>query len=373
MQALTVTIYGLGIVFLALLVLMFSIMVLGKVFSLATGKGFLEAPNNAVREAPSPAAASAAPAAPVAAAPAPASAAQPAPTVVLMGFGGKQYRAELKDVTESAVTVTIDGTSYRIERNKADAKTVTVNGKAHTLEVKEVTDKTASVVIDGVAQTIQISREAQVAPAPAPAAATKVVKRKKVVSGGVEQVTAPLPGKILSVAVQVGDTVNAGDEVCVIEAMKMGNSIKAQRGGTVKEVLVSAGQTVGFGDALVVLAVGAVEEAEVEEVVPVQAAPAPASAPAPTPAPAAAPAPSPAAAAPASSSGAERITAPLPGKVLSVAVQVGQSVNKGDELCVIEAMKMGNSIKAQRAGTIREVLVSPGQTVGFGAPLFVME
>ncbi len=69
----------------------------------------------------------------------------------------------------------------------------------------------------------------------------------------------------------------------------------------------------------------------------------------------------------------ELITAPLPGRVLSVAVRVGQAVNKGDELCVIEAMKMGNSVKAQRAGTIKEVLVSPGQVVALGAALMVIE
>jgi biotin carboxyl carrier protein len=58
---------------------------------------------------------------------------------------------------------------------------------------------------------------------------------------------------------------------------------------------------------------------------------------------------------------------------LSVAVKAGDRVQKGDELCVIEAMKMGNSVKAQREGTVREVLVAPGQAVAFGAPLLVLE
>jgi biotin carboxyl carrier protein len=58
--------------------------------------------------------------------------------------------------------------------------------------------------------------------------------------------------------------------------------------------------------------------------------------------------------------------------VLSVAVKAGDAVRKGDELCVIEAMKMGNSIRAQRDGTIQEVLVSPGDSVAFGSPLFVI-
>ena len=47
-------------------------------------------------------------------------------------------------------------------------------------------------------------------------------------------------------------------------------------------------------------------------------------------------------------------------------------MRKGDELCVIEAMKMGNSIRAQRDGVVGEVLVASSQSVAFGAPLLVL-
>lgn len=77
-------------------------------------------------------------------------------------------------------------------------------------------------------------------------------------------------------------------------------------------------------------------------------------------------------AAPAAAQAVEAITAPLPGKILSVAVKAGNHVGKGDELCVIEAMKMGNSIRAQRDGIVGEVLVAPSQSVAFGAPLLVL-
>ncbi len=77
-------------------------------------------------------------------------------------------------------------------------------------------------------------------------------------------------------------------------------------------------------------------------------------------------------AAPVAAQAAEAVTAPLPGKLLSVAVKAGDSVRKGDELCVIEAMKMGNSIRAQRDGIVGEVLVAPSQSVAFGAPLLVL-
>ena len=71
--------------------------------------------------------------------------------------------------------------------------------------------------------------------------------------------------------------------------------------------------------------------------------------------------------------GGGKVTAPLPGKVLSIAVKAGDSVRKGEELCMIEAMKMANSIKAQRDCTVQKVLVSAGDSVPFGAPLFVIE
>lgn len=57
------------------------------------------------------------------------------------------------------------------------------------------------------------------------------------------------------------------------------------------------------------------------------------------------------------------VHSPLPGTVLSVAVAPGERVAVGQELCTLEAMKMKNLIRATHAGTVTDVLVSPGQTV----------
>ncbi len=54
-------------------------------------------------------------------------------------------------------------------------------------------------------------------------------------------------------------------------------------------------------------------------------------------------------------------------------VEVGQRVNAGDTLCIIEAMKMLNQIEADKAGTVVAILVENGQPVEFGQPLFVIE
>ncbi|HMB22011.1 MAG TPA: acetyl-CoA carboxylase biotin carboxyl carrier protein subunit, partial [Anaerolineales bacterium] len=68
------------------------------------------------------------------------------------------------------------------------------------------------------------------------------------------ELTAPLPGTVIEVFVKPGDVIEMGQVVLVIEAMKMKNSIRATRAGTIGEVLVSAGQTVAHKQVLVTFA-----------------------------------------------------------------------------------------------------------------------
>ena len=62
-----------------------------------------------------------------------------------------------------------------------------------------------------------------------------------------------MQGTIVKVLVAVGDAVEVGQAVCVLEAMKMENNINAEKAGTVKEVRVKAGDTVGAGDVVVII------------------------------------------------------------------------------------------------------------------------
>ena len=66
-------------------------------------------------------------------------------------------------------------------------------------------------------------------------------------------ITAPMQGTIVKVTVAVGDTVEVGQSVLVLEAMKMENHINAEQGGTVKEIRVNGGDTVSAGDVLIVI------------------------------------------------------------------------------------------------------------------------
>ena len=91
---------------------------------------------------------------------------------------------------------------------------------------------------------------------------------------------------------------------------------------------------------------------------------------APTPRPAA---PAAAPAQPAAPVGAGApLKAPLPGTITDVKVQVGQQVNVGDVVLILEAMKMQNNIEAEYAGTVTSVTVKPGDTVREGAVLLTI-
>lgn len=95
-------------------------------------------------------------------------------------------------------------------------------------------------------------------------------------------------------------------------------------------------------------------------------------------APAAPVAAAPAAAAPAATAPAvsvaagEVVKSPMPGNILKINVSLGQKVNEGDALLILEAMKMENEVVAPKSGTIAQIVVSKGAVVETGAPLIVI-
>jgi pyruvate carboxylase subunit B len=76
---------------------------------------------------------------------------------------------------------------------------------------------------------------------------------KNALGSGRQNVTAPMPGKVIRVLVKEGDPVETGQGLVVVEAMKMQNELKASRPARVVSVLAKAGDTIGAGDTLVVL------------------------------------------------------------------------------------------------------------------------
>ena len=72
-------------------------------------------------------------------------------------------------------------------------------------------------------------------------------------------------------------------------------------------------------------------------------------------------------------SGPQRVTSPMPGKIVRVLVKAGDQVTAGQGLIVVEAMKMENELRAARDGRVRELSVSQGQSVDAGAVLLVVD
>ena len=127
---------------------------------------------------------------------------------------------------------------------------VTLNGRTYEVEVEAgkamLLDEYEAIVPSAPVAAPVVAAPVAAAPAAAPAA--------PVVTGAGESVTAPMPGTILKVNVQNGQSVKEGDLLVVLEAMKMENEIYAPKSGTVSQVVVSKGASVNTGDALVVIA-----------------------------------------------------------------------------------------------------------------------
>lgn len=142
--------------------------------------------------------------------------------------------------------------------------TFKINGKQYEVTVGNVEGKNASVTVNGVEYNVEMENPVAAAPvaapvntpavAPASAPAAPVAPVAPTSAGAGSDVTAPLPGVIISVNVAVGDKVQAGTKVAVLEAMKMENDIEAETSGTVTAIHVSKGDSVLEGAKIVTIA-----------------------------------------------------------------------------------------------------------------------
>ena len=136
-----------------------------------------------------------------------------------------------------------------------------INGNEYAVSINEVSDTTAKVTVNGAEYNVEWEKPvkekpvvkvqpvaAKPAAAPAPAA-----KPAAPAPAGGYSIKTPLPGVIIDVKVNVGDTVAKGQTVVVLEAMKMENNINADRDGKVAAIQVVKGDTVADGAVLVVL------------------------------------------------------------------------------------------------------------------------
>lgn len=136
-----------------------------------------------------------------------------------------------------------------------------INGNEYNVEINSVEGSNASVTVNGTAYQVELEnapaapvQAVPAAPAAAAPAQAAPAAAKPAASGAGKAVTSPLPGVIIAIKVNVGDTVKAGQEVAVLEAMKMENSIEADHDGTVTAIHVAKGDSVLEGAAVVTIA-----------------------------------------------------------------------------------------------------------------------
>lgn len=142
-----------------------------------------------------------------------------------------------------------------------------VQGVDYDVEIEEVEGNLAKVSVNGIQFEVELKRPINpvhaikkpkvaapkpAAPAPA-AAAAPVAAAPAAAPGSGNPVKAPLPGTISSISVKVGDQVNVGDTVLVLEAMKMQNNIEAEYAGTVTSIVVNPGDSVMEGAVLLTI------------------------------------------------------------------------------------------------------------------------
>jgi biotin carboxyl carrier protein len=143
-------------------------------------------------------------------------------TDYVLKINDREYRARIEEITADRATVVVDDTSYQVDLVEIGRR----NQPAATVQ--------------------------RTAPRPTPAPPTKPVARPSDEAPGV--VTAPLPGLVLRVEVATGASVQAGQTLLVMEAMKMENAVTAPHHGTVRQIFVAEGDSVGEGEPLVEVA-----------------------------------------------------------------------------------------------------------------------
>lgn len=140
-----------------------------------------------------------------------------------------------------------------------------INGSEYEVKINSISDNTAEVEVNGYSYSVQTSQPlepasktpklvvAEAVPStditPSEKKTTAPVTRP-VASGGAGAIKSPLPGIILDIFVNEGQSVAKGDRLCCLEAMKMENIINSDKNGTIKAIHIAKGKTVMEGDVM---------------------------------------------------------------------------------------------------------------------------
>ena len=152
---------------------------------------------------------------------------------------GVDYVVEIQDIEGNIANVTVNGIPFEVEMKqpvKSSKQKVKLNDGQNNISASSVASAGSAAGSSSAASSDSASSSIQATPAAG------------------KPVVAPLPGTINEIKVKVGDKVNTGDTVVVLEAMKMQNNIDAETSGTITSINVNKGDAVMEGDTLVTIA-----------------------------------------------------------------------------------------------------------------------
>lgn len=136
-----------------------------------------------------------------------------------------------------------------------------INGNSYKVGIGDIDNGIAQVEVNGIPYKVELEQKSApvtVVKTARPSAAPRTTSGEKIISkpsvaAGASSVKAPLPGVVVQITVNVGDTVKAADTVAVLEAMKMENAIHAGRDGKVASIDVKPGDSVLEGTSIITL------------------------------------------------------------------------------------------------------------------------
>ncbi len=133
----------------------------------------------------------------------------------------------------------------------------TISGNTYEVEIKEFEKNVATIEVNGTQYAVELHQEVAKSKTPTLVRAeipqTGAGRIHKAEKGSAIPVFAPLPGTIIGIFVKPGDLIKKGQDIIVMEAMKMENKIQSEKDGVVESIKVSVGSNVLQGDVLLEL------------------------------------------------------------------------------------------------------------------------
>ena len=160
-------------------------------------------------------------------------------------LGERNYTVEIEETDKSVYRISVDGNEFMVDGKKTGHTnfSLIVDNRSFEIEVDHKGDE-YRVLVDGRNYRVNLVDERRVRTSGGTAVGG---------AQGRQTVSVPMPGKVIAILVAEGDTVERGQGLVIVEAMKMENEVRSPIAGEVKEIKVKQGDTIEGGAALLIV------------------------------------------------------------------------------------------------------------------------